>query len=740
MMVTDPVCKMTFPPERAAATYEYKGTIYYFCTPNCKVKFAQDPELYLSSNAPAEPCCCCSEAFEDDDVKVEKRLHRLLTGFIIAAVITVLIMVIEHLPELDRRGVDCLAWGLSSIAVFGPGGFLLLRGAKSLKNFKLNMFTLISMGIGSAYFYSVYALFFAGTLPASLLDDAGNAKLHFAPAAMIAALVILGQYLEGRASRGAGRAIKSLMELVPPVARKVKKCCGSVVEIPLNEVQLGDWLKILPHDKIPVDGFVVEGHGPVDESMLTGEAVPVEKNVGSKLSAGTVNGEFVLTMQAEKVGSDTLLAHIVELVKTARKTKLPVQKLADKVSAFFVPAVLAVALIAFFCWGLIARDWSMALGAFIAVLLAACPCALGLAAPLAVTVGVGTGARNGILIKDPSALESMKKVDTLMLDKTGTLTENTLQVRCVCVDHNTDKKQFYRTLFALENNSRHPQAKAVMAMKEFKLYADSLPEVEDFTSLPGQGVCGIVNDVRIVLGSKDFMLNEKVDVNGFFAQNNIDRSLLPVNSLTYLAALGRVWGVFAVSDIIRPEAQQVINEFKQNAVDPVIISGDNAEQVKLVADTLGIEEYYPTLKVQDKLEKVRARQAFGRCVAMVGDGVNDAAALAAADVSIAMGSGSDAALENAQITLLAGNIGKLGKLFRLSAAVNGTIKLNLMLAFVYNIMLIPLAAGAFYSLLNWQFTPVCSSIAMSGSCLLVVFNSLRLWHLDLDKKQKKTAE
>ncbi len=734
-MVTDPVCKMSFPAEKAAASWEYKGVTYYFCNVNCKVKFSQDPERYLQSDSPREACCCCAEAFEDDDRKIDRRLKLLLTGFILAAVMTVLTMLATHMPGgFPEKCSNYLQWLFASIAVFGAGGFLMVRGVKSLKKLKLNMFTLISMGIASAYFFSVYALFFADTLPDSLLDASGKVRLHFVPAAMITALVILGQYLEARASRGAGRAIRALMELVPPVARRIKKCCKTVSEVPLNEVEKGDWLKILPHDKIPVDGIVIEGQGTVDESMLTGEAVPVEKFIGSKLAAGTLNGENILVMQAEKVGSDTLLAQIVEMVKSARSTKLPVQKLSDRFSAVFVPAVLTVALIALFCWGVLGKDWSMALGSFIAVLLAACPCALGLAAPLAVTIGVGVGARNGILIKDPSALELIKKIDTIMLDKTGTLTENTLQVRAVCIDKSIDKNIFYRTLFALEQNSRHPRAKAILSMKEYARFTDEQLEVEDFTSLPGQGVRGIVDDILVLLGSREYMISEHVDIERFFIENNIQNTTFSDKSMIYLAANRRVWGVVAVGDIIRPEAAAVIEELRQNNIDIVIISGDNHEQVKLVADALNISEYYSALKVHDKLERVRARQAFGRFAAMVGDGVNDSAALAAADVSIAMGSGADAALENAQITLLAGNIGKLGKLFRLSSAVNGTIKLNLVLAFLYNALMIPLAAGAFYFLIKMPFTPVCSSIAMSGSCLLVVFNSLRLWKLDLGKQ------
>ena len=727
-MVTDPVCKMTISPEKAAATFVYNNTTYYFCNINCKEKFAVDPEFYLSGNAPAETCCCCAEAFEDDEEKISKRLKRLFRSFITATGAAVLIAVINHGKFFSSTAGNYIQAVLATLTVFGPGGFLLLRGVKSLKNFKLNMFTLISLGISAAYFYSLYALFFAHTLPAELLDASGAAKLHFQAAAIISALVILGQYLEGKASSGAGRAIRSLIEQLPTIAHRVKKCCGSVSDVNIQEIIPGDYLKVLPHERIPVDGVVIDGSGAVDESMLTGESVLIEKTTGSTLAAGTLNGNTILLMQAKKVGSDTLLAQITDLVRSARNTKLPVQKLADKVSAIFVPAVLAVALFSLMYWGVIAKDWPLALSNFISVLLAACPCSLGLAAPLAVTVGVGCAAGQGILIKNPSILENLRKVDTLMFDKTGTLTENKLIVNNVCIDDCVDKDLFYQTLFALEQNSNHPLAATVCAMKEFACYSKSLPEVEDFSSITGKGISGIVNDIKFVLGSAEYLKSEFIAVDDFAEKHHLDLTTLD-KTILLLGANRKVWGAVTVSDVIRHDAGEAVGFLKNNALDLVIISGDNTPAVKNCAYMLGIEEYYARLTAQDKLEKIRARQHFGRVVAMVGDGVNDAAALAAADVSIAMGSGSAPALENGDVTLLEGSITKLRKLFIISNAVNETIRQNLYLAFAYNITLIPLAAGVFYNVRNWQFSPVLSSIAMSGSCLLVVFNSLKLRYL-----------
>ena len=727
MLVTDPVCKMTFPPAQAADKMEYQGKTYYFCNPNCKVKFAADPELYLSGKAPTAPCCCCAEAFEDDDAVIAGRLKKLRNGFVAAGVITLVLIMLGHCGN-GAVWVGYVQGTLATLAVFGPGGFLLKRGVQSLKGFKLNMFTLISMGISAAYFYSIYALFLAQTLPASLLRADGTAQLHFAPAAMITALVILGQYLEGKASSGAGQAVRSLMELVPPTAHRVK-CCGGVEDIALDKVQVGDTLKILPFDKIPVDGVVLEGAGVLDESMLTGESLPVDKVPGCRLAAGTVNGGTVLIMKASAVGSDTLLAQIVELVRSARNTRLPVQKLADKVSAIFVPAVLAVALAALIFWGFFAGNWSMALGNFIAVLLTACPCALGLAAPLAVTVGIGTGARNGILIKDPSVLEILRKVDTVMLDKTGTLTEKRLTASEIKLAENVTPEEFFIPLLALEQNSNHPLAQAVMAMPEAASYKDDLPAAQDLKVLPGQGISGMLGNIRYYLGSLDFMQKCDLDITGFIP----DDSILNDRSIVCLGANGRILGKVEFSARLRNDAAEVVCDLKQHNINPVILSGDNPAAVKAVACQLGIEEFYVNLTPQQKLEKVKARQAFGRCTAMLGDGVNDAAALAAADVGIAVGSGTDAALANAGVVLLAGNIGKLGSLLQLSRAVNDTIKLNLMLAFVYNVLLIPLAAGFFYELIHFQVSPVFCSLAMSGSCLLVVSNSLRLRKLSLRK-------
>jgi len=723
----DPVCKMKVLPNKAAARFDYNGTRYYFCNVKCKEKFAAEPEFYLKGKAPAEKCCCCADAFEDDQSKQTANLRKLELRFAIAALLTILIALVKYLPGINTDFCKYIQFFLATLTVFGCGGFLLLRGVKSLNGFKLNMFTLLSLGISAAYFYSVYILFSNTTLPS--VAGGNLMQLHFLPAAMITALVILGQYLESRAGSKANRAVQALMELVPPVAHRIS-CCGKVEDIPLSQVKTGDKLKIMPHDKIPVDGTVYQGCGPVDESMLTGESLPPVKNIGDRLAAGTVNGESVLFMTAGATGNDTLLAQIVELVKNARATRLPVQKLADRVSAIFVPAVLAVALLSLLYWGLAAGNWQLGWGNFMSVLLAACPCSLGLAAPLAVMVGIGTGARYGILVKNPSMLETLNKVDTLLLDKTGTLTENDLKIENIYLADNVSEEDFYLPLLAIERSSTHPLAKAFMQMPQAEKYCSQLPEVEKLQSVPGQGMIAVIGKRKFLVGSIKFLQDNQIDCQAFFQRKQLDPDQWE-RSITALACEKELLGVATAGDRLREDAASVVAALKKRSIHPVIVSGDNASAVKRVACQLGIEEYYAGLTPQQKLEKVKSLQAFGRNVAMLGDGVNDAAALAAADAGIAMGNGTDAALENAGITLLAGNIGKLAMLFQLTDAVNDTIKLNLLLAFIYNIMLIPLAAGVFYSLIHWQFNPVISAIAMSGSCLLVVSNSLRLWKIKL---------
>lgn len=723
----DPVCKMKVLPNKAAARFDHNGTRYYFCNIKCKEKFAADPEFYLNGKAAAEKCCCCADAFEDDQCKQSANLRKLELRFAIAALLTILIALVKYLPGINADFCKYIQFFLATLTVFGCGGFLLLRGVKSLNGFKLNMFTLVSLGISAAYFYSVYILFTNTTLPS--VAGGNLMQLHFLPAAMITALVILGQYLESRAGSKANRAVQALMELVPPVAHRIS-CCGKVEDIPLSQVKTGDKLKIMPHDKIPVDGTVYQGCGPVDESMLTGESLPPVKNIGDRLAAGTVNGESVLFMTAGATGNDTLLAQIVELVKNARATRLPVQKLADRVSAIFVPAVLAVALLSLLYWGLAVGNWQLGWGNFMSVLLAACPCSLGLAAPLAVMVGIGTGARYGILVKNPSMLETLNKVDTLLLDKTGTLTENDLKIENIYLADNVSEEDFYLPLLAIERSSTHPLAKAFMQMPQAEKYCSQLSEVEKLQSVPGQGMIAVIGKRKFLVGSIKFLQDNQIDCQAFFQRKQLDPDQWE-RSITALACEKELLGVATAGDRLREDAASVVAALKKRSIHPVIVSGDNASAVKRVACQLGIEEYYAGLTPQQKLEKVKALQAFGRNVAMLGDGVNDAAALAAANAGIAMGNGTDAALENAGITLLAGNIGKLAMLFQLTDAVNDTIKLNLLLAFIYNIMLIPLAAGVFYSLIHWQFNPVISAIAMSGSCLLVVSNSLRLWKIKL---------
>ncbi len=759
--VTDPVCHMKFAPGEAAARLDYHGQTYSFCSTDCQDKFKAAPEKYIHSHAADTGCTACTtppgavftcpmhpEIRQDHPGSCPKcgmdlelvpggnpdaargETRRMWGKFIAAAVLTVILMLFMWVPHLTgtprQPWMDYAQWLLATLAVFGPGGFLLARGVMSLKTRNLNMFTLIMMGILSAYLYSTYAMIFPETLPAPMLNAAGMPNLYFEPAAMIAALIILGQLFEARARSGAERAIRTLMELAPPVALRMKPD-GNTEDIPLDAVQVGDLLKILPGAKVPVDGTVESGSSSVDESMLTGESMPVAKNSGSTLAAGTLNGTGMLVMKAAKVGGDTLLARIIELVNSARNSKPPVQKLVDKVAAWFVPAVILSAVAALLVWGLVCHDWEFGMLNAIAVLLVACPCALGLATPMSIMVGTGVGARMGILVKDSGALENLRRTDILMLDKTGTVTAGKPRVVGIFTTKDVNNSDFLAIAAALERSSEHPLAAAVIAKARENKVAEL--QTTEFESHPGQGVTGVVNGEKYVLGSAAFMRELKIPIADFLEQ--LTRPDMQVGSRIFIAHHEALMGMLLVADPIRPGAAAAVTALREWNIEPVLVTGDNRTAAETIGNLLNIEEIYAETLPQDKFKLVKAYQAGGHLVAMAGDGVNDAAALAAADVGIAMGGGTDAALENAGITLLTGDIAKLTGAIRLSRAVHRNIKQNLFLAFAYNIIMIPLAAGVFYSLWHWHLSPVAGSIAMSVSSTLVVSNAMRLWKIKL---------
>lgn len=751
--VTDPVCRMKFNPSAAAASVELKGRTYYFCSEHCRREFAAHPEQYRPSAAasaaalhpPAAPgtvfscpmhpevrsthpgsCPRCGMDLSAPDGEENRAEYRMLwKKFCLAAGFTLIltgVMWLPQIPGLTRmRWMDFVQWLVASVVLFGPGGFLLRRGAASLRGWNLNMFTLVSLGMLSAYGYSVYGVLFYWTLPMDMLSNSGLAKLYFESAAMIAALIILGQLLEARARAGTEYAIRSLMELTPPTALRVE-ADGATATISLDLIQPGDRLKVLPGSKIPVDGVVESGSSYVDESMLTGESAPAAKTAGGRVNAGTLNRNGAFVMVARKVGTETLLARMIELVAHARSSRPKIQQLVDQVAAAMVPLVIAAAAMTLLVWGAIAGNWEFGLLNAIAVLLVACPCALGLATPMSVMVGIGVGARHGILVKNAEALEALRKVDFIVLDKTGTLTVGSPAVTDVVPTAGSTPAAVLATAAAVESGSGHPLAQAIAAAARTRQPA--LAEVTGFSNHPGLGVAGMLDGIAVAVGNAGWM--EKQDIPTAALEALVERAPNSTGSRVFVAGDGVLLGMILIADPIREGAAKALRELRKLHVTPILATGDHGGTAEDVARKLGIAEVHAEMLPEDKFDLIRRLRAAGHVVAMAGDGVNDAAALAAADVGIAMGGGTDVALENAGITLLRGEIAKLVVAVRLGRAVYRNIAENLFWAFFYNMAMIPVAAGIFYPWWGWLLSPVAGSIAMSLSSISVVVNAARL--------------
>ncbi len=746
MEYKDPVCGMSVKAESPWRT-SCNGTEYRFCCESCLKKFTADPEKFLNpepatgSCAVPEPdavyvcpmcpevreltpvpCPVCGMALEkkylklpagaaaDDDGKTEYRT--LLQKLVISGILTAALMALMH---VNGRMSGVLQLILCSVILACPAFFLIQRGINSLKTGKLNMFTLITLGMGTAYIFSLYALILPQTLPAAMLRRDGSPYLYFESSAMIATLIILGQLLEAGARKRTGSAIRALLSLAPPEANLVMPC-SSVKVIPLHEVRPGDILRVKPGEKIPVDGIVISGSGTVNESMLTGEPFPVVRGEGKKVSAGTLNQQGSFDMKAEKVGSDTLLARIISLVEEARNSRAPVQKLADKVSAVFVPAVIGVSLLTFTVWTFFCNNLNFGLTAAIAVLLVACPCVLGMATPMSVAVGIGAGARQGILIRNAEAMELMHKVDVVLFDKTGTLTVGKPAVSGIFPAPGESEENLLAICAAGERFSNHPLASAVTGAAEERGLA--LPDCENFMNHPGEGISMTVNGVKALAGNAGFI--SKAGIKPVRSQSD------NTGTEIFVAFDGRFLGSVQVKDQIKKGAAMAVATLKDRHVEPSLLTGDNEQAAAAVAEKLGIDYVISGALPQKKFEVVKNLQVQGRKVAMAGDGINDAAALAQADVGIAMGGGSDAAMQSAGITLVSGDISGVAKAFRLSEEMNCNIRQNLFFAFVYNIVMIPLAAGLFYPLTGILISPVISSVMMSLSSLSVIGNALRL--------------
>ncbi|MGE0038722.1 MAG: heavy metal translocating P-type ATPase [Xanthobacteraceae bacterium] len=751
----DPVCGMTVDPHKTPHRYSHRGQPYYFCSAGCRTKFAAEPEKYLGDKprqddvpegaiytCPMHPeirqvgpgtCPICGMALEPEvataDTGPNPELADMTRRFWIGLVLALPVFALEMgqhlfgLHVLDQTTSNWIQFALATPVVLWAGAPFFVRGWQSLVTRNLNMFTLIAMGTGVAYVYSVVATLAPGVFPAAFRGHDGAVAVYFEATAVITVLVLLGQVLELRAREATSGAIRALLELAPKTARRVK-ADGSDEEVSLDAVAVGDKLRVRPGDKVPVDGELIEGRSAIDESMVTGESMPVTKEAGSKLIGGTVNQSGSFVMRAGKVGRDTLIAQIVQMVSTAQRSRAPIQRLADQVSGWFVPAVIAVAVLAFIAWATFGPEPRIPYGivAAVSVLIIACPCALGLATPMSIMVGVGRGAQAGVLIRNAEALERMEKVDTLVVDKTGTLTEGRPKVVAIVPAHGFLDNEILRFAASVERNSEHPLARAIVeAAGERRI---ETARVLGFDSPPGKGAIGMVESRRVAIGSGAFL--SELGIATAALDSEAERLRQDGATAIFIAVDGKAAGVIAIADPVKATTPEALKALSEAGLHVVMLTGDNRTTAQAVARQLGIAEVEAEVLPDGKAEVVEKLRRAGRVVAMAGDGVNDAPALASADVGIAMGTGTDVAIESAGITLVKGDLVGIVRARKLSAATMGNIRQNLFLAFVYNAAGVPIAAGILYPVFGILLSPVVAAAAMALSSVSVVLNALRL--------------
>ena len=611
------------------------------------------------------------------------------------------------------------------------GWFLMKRGFVSFKTWNLNMFSLIALGVSAAFIFSIVALLFPDIIPHEIRGHGNEIPLYFEAVCVIITLVILGQLMEAAAHKKTGNAIKELMNLSPDEANLMIN--GEEKKVPLSDIKIGDLLKVKPGEKIPVDGKITEGNSVVDESMITGEPIPVEKNIDDKVTSGTINGNQVFIMKAEKVGDETLLSKIIKMVNDASRSRAPIQKLTDKVAKVFVPVVILVAILTFILWQFFGPEGKRTLFAFVnavAVLIVACPCALGLATPMSLMVGIGKGAKNGILIKNAEALEQMNKVNVLITDKTGTLTEGRPSVEHIETVNN-DVNLILKLAFSLNQNSEHPLSNAVI--KKAKEENISAEKVENFENISGKGVKGKINGKTVYLGNENLLHSNQIQIPENLKQKAIEIQS-KAHTISYVAQENEVLGLISFTDKIKESSKRAVELLLNDGIDVIMMTGDNENTAKAVADALGITHFKANCLPEDKLNEVKKLQQEGKIVAMTGDGINDSPALAQANIGIAMGTGTDVAIESAEITLLKGDLLGVAKAKMLSEKLLKNIKENLFFAFIYNVLGIPIAAGLLYPFFGILLSPMIAAAAMSISSLSVILNSLRLNSVDLDVK------
>ena len=755
--VKDPVCGMTVDPHAAKHRAEHAGHPYYFCSNGCRTKFEADPVRYLDpGQARVEPvpegtiytcpmhpevrqvgpggCPLCGMALEPAMVGADEgpseELVDMTRRFWVGLVLTLPVFVLEmggHLFGLtDRLGQQRSNWiqfALATPVVLWAGWPFFVRGYRSVVSRNLNMFTLVALGTGVAWAYSVVATFAPGLFPEALRGHGGAVPAYFEAAAVITVLVLLGQVLELRARESTGGALRALLDLAPKTARRIHPD-GTDEEVQLDAIGVGDRLRVRPGEKVPVDGAVVEGRSSVDESLVTGESMPVGKEVGASVIGGSLNQSGSLVVEATKVGRDTMLARIVQMVAEAQRSRAPIQRLADQVAGWFVPAVIGVAVLAFLAWMAFGPEprLTFALLAAVAVLIIACPCALGLATPMSIMVGVGRGAQAGVLVKSAEALERMEKVTTLVVDKTGTLTEGKPAVTRVAAAAGFDEATVLRLSASVERASEHPLALAIVKAAERQ--GIGLAPVADFDSPTGKGALGTVEGRRVALGNAAFLREQGVDVSAYAAE--ADELRRDGATAIFAGVDGRVAGIIAIADPVKETTAEALSALRAEGIRVVMLTGDNRTTAEAVARRLGIEVVGAEVLPDQKAAVVERHKAAGQVVAMAGDGVNDAPALAAADVGIAMGTGTDVAIESAGLTLLKGDLMGIVRARRLSKAVMGNIRQNLFFAFVYNAAGVPVAAGVLYPFLGILLSPVIAAAAMALSSVSVIGNALRL--------------
>jgi Cu2+-exporting ATPase len=654
----------------------------------------------------------------------------------IAVVFTVPIFAIAMIEMAHKNPLlqlmDASKWNwvqliLSLPVVFYACWIFFVRAWKSIITWNLNMFTLIGIGTGVAFLFSLVGMFFPDIFPSEFKTEHGTVLLYFEATTVILTLVLLGQLLEARAHSQTSGAIKELLKLAPTEATLVIDGGDKVISI--HDIKKGDLLRVKPGDKIPVDGKITDGESSIDEAMITGEPIPVDKKKGDNVISGTINGNKSFVMIAEKVGSETLLSQIVQMVNDASRSRAPIQKLADSISKYFVPIVVIISAITFFVWAKFGPEPALVYGFInaIAVLIIACPCALGLATPMSVMVGVGKGAQSGVLIKNAEALENMNKVNVLITDKTGTITEGKPSVEKIYASNNNDS-DLLQSIASLNQYSEHPLAQAVVIYAKTK--SISLIEVKDFEAVAGKGVIGTVTNKKVALGNKKLMEQVKATVSDDLENKIIAEQKLG-KTVSYIAVDNIAVGFVSITDAIKTSSKEAIKELMSQGVEVIMMTGDNVNTAKAVADELGLKTYKAGCLPEDKLKEIKKLQAEGKIVAMAGDGINDAPALAQANIGIAMGTGTDVAIESAKITLVKGDLQGIVKAKNLSHAVMKNIKQNLFFAFFYNVLGVPIAAGVLYPLFGILLSPMIAALAMSFSSVSVIVNALRLRSLKL---------